>query len=110
MTDKKPRSDVLPRLSIPEHIRLPDGRTFDTQELLNQCQRAESYNLRSRTPSKPIVRNRPGNSKYHRDDWIFIRDNSTEQISARYNIVESYARILKNKCQTMLKKWPMITK
>jgi hypothetical protein len=79
---------------IPEVIRLPDGREFNVTELVAPRGRPEYYNLRSRMPRQ--TRTRAGQSKYSIEDRIWMADATIGQITEKWSVNESYARILKS--------------
>ena len=69
-----------PPAPIPDHIRLPDGRSYDTTELLSRVARAEQINLQTgrtgagRTP------------KYTADEREFLARGDLADIAERFGV------------------------
>lgn len=72
---------------IPEHIRLPDGRTVATRDITNQLRNRKTINLQTqavhRIPEKPKTQ-RP--RKYTIEERIWQSRATAEEIAERYGI------------------------
>lgn len=83
---------------IPERLRLPDGREFETADLVGRVTRPTNYNLRNKNPHKPLARTA---SKYTLDDHKWIVRATLEDIQIRYKLNENSARQLKYRSEKM---------
>ena len=65
---------------IPDHIRLPDGRSYDTAELLSRVARAQQINLQT-------GRTGPGRTpKYTADQREFLATGSIAAIAEEFGV------------------------
>ena len=65
---------------IPDHIRLPDGRSYDTAELLSRVARAQQINLQT-------GRTGPGRTpKYTAEQREFLATGSIADIAERFGV------------------------
>ena len=89
---------VTANLPPPETLVLPDGRTFNTKELLKKRTRSESYNLRSSEPLRPTA-SKSVVKKYSDDDWHWMLTATIDEIQQRYQINTQYAQVLRSKAR-----------
>ncbi len=83
---------------VPKIIKLPDGREFNTQELLHSTHSKQNYNLRSANPTVPT--NAKKTEKYTHKEKIWIAQAQPHEISERYQIKLPSAVVLRNKCRS----------
>jgi hypothetical protein len=91
---KRKKNIKDPPIKLPEEIKLRDGRVFPLKEILKKPTDKEYYDLRNkqRKPTKKV-----NQQKYFHEDWVWMSNNSIEDIMARYTVDRTYANILRNK-------------
>lgn len=91
---------VTANLPPPENLRLPDGRTFNTRELLKKRTPSENYNLRGKNPARPN-NSKKINKKYQDEDWIWMLTATIAEIMARFEVTNQYAQVLRSKARSI---------
>ena len=92
------RTTEARRPIIPERLRLPDGREFDTADLVGRVTKSVNYNLRGRNPHRPLAK--PA-TKYNSEDHRWILRASLEEIQQRYGLNPSSARQLRYRAERL---------
>ena len=93
-------STAQPRLTPPEHIRLPDGRQVATKDLLGQVHNRQNYNLRNKDPHRPV--NRPINKRYTEQDLRWMATAEVADIQAKYAVNSAYAMSLRTRARNQI--------
>lgn len=91
---KRKKNIKDPPIKLPEAIKLRDGRVFDMKDIIKKTKDKEYYDLRNKQ-RKPIKK--VNQQKYFHDDWVWMSNNSIEDIMERYTVDKTYATILRNK-------------
>jgi LysM repeat protein len=98
---KRP-SVAQPRLRVPDVLQLPDGRQFNTRELLTRRTPSVLHNLRSANPKQPS-RGRPASKKYFQADYEFMARATLEEIQQRYHVTPGYSHVMRSKSRQLLR-------
>lgn len=91
---------VTANLPPPENLVLPDGRTFNTRELLRSRTPSQNYNLRGKDPKKPN-NSKQINKKYQDQDWIWMLTAGIDEIMKRFEVTNQYAQVLRSKARSI---------
>ena len=94
------RNQATPRLQLPETLTLPDGREFNTRELLKQTSESTSYNLRSKNPREPS-NSKTTVRKYNDSDWLWMLSSTIDEIMIKYRVNNQYAQVLRSKARKL---------
>jgi hypothetical protein len=92
------RNQATPKLELPKTLTLPDGREFNTRELLKQTSDSVSYNLRSKNPREPSS-SKNVVKKYNDSDWIWMLTATIDDIMKKYRVNNQYAQVLRSKAR-----------
>jgi len=92
------RTQAAPKLQIPTTLVLPDGREFNTRDLLKQTSESISYNLRSKNPREPS-KSKNTIKKYNDSDWVWILTATIDAIMTKYRVNNQYAQVLRSKAR-----------
>ena len=84
---------------IPERLRLPDGREFDTMTLLAAKTKIINYNLRHKI-RKPVESRRP---KYTLTQRTWFAQSTLEQIQTHFGVTLAQARNLQSSSRLVIK-------
>jgi hypothetical protein len=95
------RSQATPKLELPETLTLPDGREFNTRELLKQTSDSVNYNLRSKNPREPS-NSKTTVRKYNDSDWTWMLSATIDAIMTKYRVNNQYAQVLRSKARKLV--------